>query len=88
MLQGRLVVQTPAGSQQPHMIRNTLVQVSGRLKKREKVSRYVSIVGVEPTSVNNKTFKSRWSRCTANGELEFTRANYARSEPYGGLRCY
>ena len=74
LLQGRLVVQTPEGSQQPHMIRNALVRWYKRqasLKIREKVRRYAPIVGVEPTGVSIKTFKSRWGSCTAKGELEF-----------------
>ena len=74
LLQGHLVVQTPEGSQQPHMIRNALVRWYKRqasLKIREKVKRYAPIVGVETTGVSIKTFKSRWGSCTAKGELEF-----------------
>lgn len=74
LLQGRLVVQTPEGSQQAHMIRNALVRWYKRqasLKIREKVKRYAPMVGVEPTGVAIKTFKSRWGSCTAKGELEF-----------------
>ena len=57
LLQGRLVVQTPEGSQQPHMIRNALVRWYKRqasLKIREKVKRYAPIVGVEPAGVISK----------------------------------
>lgn len=74
LLQGRLLVQTLEGSQQPHMIRNALVRWykhQASLKIREKARRYAPIVGVEPTGVNIKTFKSRWGSCTAKGELEF-----------------
>ena len=74
LLQGHLVVQTPEGSQQPHMIRNALVRWYKRqasLKIREKVKRYAPIVGVEPAGVAIKTFKSRWGSCTTKGELEF-----------------
>lgn len=74
LLQGRLLVQTPEGSQQPHMIRNALVRWYKRqasLKIREKVARYAPLVGVKPTGVTIKTFKSRWGSCTAKGELEF-----------------
>ncbi len=74
LLQGRLVVQTLEGSQQPHMIRNALVRWYKRQaeqKIREKVRRYAPIVGVKPAGVNIKTFKARWGSCTAKGELEF-----------------
>lgn len=74
LLQGQLVVQTPEGSQQPHMIRNALVRWYKRQalqKMREKVKRYAPMVGVAPAGVTIKTFKSRWGSCTAKGELEF-----------------
>ncbi len=74
LLQGRLVIQTPEGSQQPHMIRNALVRWYKRqavLKIREKVKRYAPVVGVDPTGVSIKTFKARWGSCTAKGGLEF-----------------
>ena len=74
LLQGRLVVQMPESGQQPYMIRNAIVRWYKRQaeqKIREKVKRYAPIVGVEPESVNIKTFKSRWGSCTAKGELEF-----------------
>lgn len=74
LLQGRLVVQTPKGSDQPHLIRNALVRWYKRQaeqKIREKVTRYAPLVGVKPSSVNIKTFKARWGSCTAKGGLEF-----------------
>ena len=74
LLQGQLVVQTPEGSQQPHMIRNALVRWYKRQalqKMRDKVKRYAPIVGVKPTGVAIKSFKSCWGSCTAKGELEF-----------------
>lgn len=74
LLQGRLLVQVPEGSQQPHMIRNALVRWYKRQaeqKLREKVMRYALLVGVKPAGVHIKTFKSRWGSCTAKGELEF-----------------
>ena len=74
LLQGRLVVQMPESGQQPYMIRNAVVRWYKRQaeqKIREKVKRYVPIVGVEPAGVAIKTFKSRWGSCTAKGELEF-----------------
>lgn len=71
---GRLVAQVPKGSQQPHMIRNAIIRWYKRQaehKLREKVKRFAPLVGVEPTGVNIRSFKSRWGSCTAKGELEF-----------------
>lgn len=72
--QGRLVAQVPEGSQQPHMIRNALVRWYKRQAEQklgEKVKRFAPLVGVEPTGVNVRSFKSRWGSCTIKGELEF-----------------
>lgn len=74
LLHGRLVVQMPDSSQQPHMIRNALIHWYKRQadkKLHEKVARYAPLVGVEPTGVSIKTFKARWGSCTPKGELEF-----------------
>lgn len=74
LLQGQLVVQTPEGSQPPHMIRNALVRWYKRQalqKMRDKVKRYAPMVGVKPAGVAIKSFKSRWGSCTVKGELEF-----------------
>ncbi|MEQ3725055.1 SprT family zinc-dependent metalloprotease [Alcanivorax sp.] len=74
LLQGRLVVSVPQGSEQPHMIRNALIRWYKRqaeTKLREKVTRWAPQVGVEPSGVAIKTFKSRWGSCTAKGELQF-----------------
>lgn len=74
LVQGRLVVSVPQGAEQPHMIRNALVRWYKRqaeLKLREKVARWAPQVGVAPTGVTIKTFKSRWGSCTSKGELQF-----------------
>ena len=74
LLQGRLVVSVPQGSEQPHMIRNAIVRWYKRqaeVKLRDKVARWAPQVGVEPAAVTIKTFKSRWGSCTAKGELQF-----------------
>lgn len=74
LLQGQLVVQTPEGCHQPHMIRNALVRWYKRQalqKMRDKVKRYAPVVGVKPAGVAIKSFKSRWGSCTVKGELEF-----------------
>ena len=74
LIQGRLVVTVPNGRDQPHMIRNTLVhwyKHYAELKLQEKVRRYADIVGVEPTGVGIKTFKSRWGSCSTKGKVDF-----------------
>lgn len=74
LVQGRLLVSTPEGSQQPHMIRNALVRWYKRQamqKLTEKVDRYAARVGVKPTAIQVRSFKSRWGSCTQRGELHF-----------------
>ncbi|MBL4570741.1 MAG: M48 family metallopeptidase [Alcanivorax sp.] len=74
LMQGRLVVSVPQGSEQPHMIRNALVRWYKRqaeMKLQEKTARWASQVGVAVPKVSIKTFKSRWGSCTAKGELQF-----------------
>ena len=74
LVQGRLVVRVPQGSEQQHMVRNALVRWYKRQaeqKLREKVARFAPLVGVKPTAVNIRSFKSRWGSCTAQGKLEF-----------------
>ncbi len=73
LVHGRLVVTTPYGSEQPHMIRNALVRWykhQADKKLRVKVDRYAPIVGADPTGVGIKSFKSRWGSCTAKGRVE------------------
>lgn len=74
LIQGRLVVSVPCGSEQPHMVRNALVRWYKRQaaeKLTEKVERFAPLVGVVPNGVGVKTFRSRWGSCTAKGKLEF-----------------
>jgi predicted metal-dependent hydrolase len=74
LIAGRLVVTVPEGKDQPHMIRNALVRWYKRQAEQklvEKVERYAPVVGVDPTGVGIKSFKSRWGSCTAKGRLEF-----------------
>ncbi|GAA4418004.1 hypothetical protein GCM10011450_09460 [Advenella faeciporci] len=74
LVEGRLLVTVPLGSEQPHMIRNALVRwykKQAQQKMHEKVKRFAPIVGVEPKGVEIKFFKSRWGSCTVNGKLEF-----------------
>lgn len=74
LVQGRLVVSVPNGTEQPHMIRNALVRwykYHAEQKLQEKAKRYAAIIGVEPVSVGIKTFKSRWGSCSAKGKIDF-----------------
>ena len=74
LVQGRLVVSMPEGIQQPHMIRNALVRWYKRQAEQnltKKVERFAPMVGVKPTGVSIRSFKSRWGSCTAKGALEF-----------------
>jgi len=71
--QGRLEVTLPLGTDLPSMTRNALIRWykhHAELKLREKVNRYAPIVGLEPTGVDIKTFKSRWGSCSANGQID------------------
>lgn len=74
LLNGRLVVTVPNGTEQPHLVRNALVRWYKRQaeeKLTEKVERFAPIVGVEPAGVGIRTYKSRWGSCTVKGKLEF-----------------
>lgn len=74
LVNGRLLVTVPEDGNQPHIIRNAVVRWYKRQaqqKLTEKVKRFAPIVGVQPSKVSVKTFKSRWGSCTAKGDLEF-----------------
>lgn len=74
LIQGRLLVRAPQGSEQPHVVRNALVRWYKRQaaqKLSEKVARFAPIVGVTPNGVGIKTFRSRWGSCTTQGKVEF-----------------
>ena len=62
LLNGRLVVTVPEGSQRPHMVRNALVRWykhQAEHKLTEKVTRFAPMVRVEPAGVGIRSFKSR-----------------------------
>lgn len=74
LVQGRLVVRVPYGSEQQHMVRNAVVRWYKRQaeqKLKEKVARFAPLVGVKPSAVGIRSFKSRWGSCTVHGKLEF-----------------
>lgn len=72
--QGRLVVTLPRDAIAPELVRNALVRwyrYQAQQRFAEKVQRYAKVVGVTPTAVGIKTFKSRWGSCNVKGELLF-----------------
>ncbi len=74
LLQGRLVVTLPKDSSTQGMVRNALVRwyrLQAEQRFAEKVTRYAKVVGVSPTAVGVKTFKSRWGSCNVRGEILF-----------------
>jgi predicted metal-dependent hydrolase len=72
---GRLVVHIPPSvRKQDHYIRNALrgwYRECAQAKFQEKVNRYAKIVGVTPSSLGIKTFKSRWGSCSHAGHVLF-----------------
>lgn len=71
---GRLLITLPKVMRQEHIVREMLThwyRMQAELRFKEKVKRYASIVGVEPTDVSVKTFKSRWGSCNIKGEIQF-----------------
>lgn len=74
LLHGRLQVVVPKAMRHEHIIRDMLThwyRLQAEIRFKEKVKRYASLVGVEPTDVSVKTFKSRWGSCNVKGEIQF-----------------
>lgn len=74
LLHGRLQVVVPKAMRHEHVIRDMLThwyRLQAETRFKEKVKRYSGIVGVEPTDVSVKTFKSRWGSCNVKGEIQF-----------------
>lgn len=74
LLHGRLQVVVPKAMRHEHIIRDMLThwyRLQAEIRFKDKVKRYASIVGVEPTDVSVKTFKSRWGSCNVKGEIQF-----------------
>lgn len=74
LLHGRLQVVVPKAMRHEHIIRDMLThwyRLQAEIRFKEKVRRYASVVGVEPTDVSVKTFKSRWGSCNVKGEIQF-----------------
>lgn len=74
LLNGYLTTTLPEGAKNPQMVRNSLFQwyiAQAEPKLIDKTMRYASIVGVEPSSVGLKAYKSRWGNCNANGGIDY-----------------
>ena len=72
--QGRLWVRVPGGCNNPGKVKNALswwYRTHAEQKLREKVERYARVIGVCPTAVRIKTFKSRWGSCDNRGLVQF-----------------
>ena len=72
LLNGRLQVTLPTGSQDPLKVKEALkgwFRAHAEAKIRQKAERYASVIGVQPASVGIKTFKSRWGSCHLSGEI-------------------
>ncbi|RBA23285.1 M48 family metallopeptidase [Herminiimonas fonticola] len=72
--QGRLVVTLPADAVTPELVKNALIRwyrYQAQQRFAEKVQRYAKVIGVKPTEVGIKTFKSRWGSCNVRGEILF-----------------
>ena len=74
LLHGRLHVVIPKAMRLEHIIREMLThwyRMQAETRFKEKVKRYAPIIGVSPSGVSVKTFKSRWGSCTPKGEIQF-----------------
>lgn len=74
LLNGYLIATLPDGADNPQMVRNSLVRwynTQAAPKLIEKTKRYVNVVGVAPTSIEIKPYKSRWGNCNAKGGIGY-----------------
>ncbi|MFT6909381.1 MAG: putative metal-dependent hydrolase [Oleiphilaceae bacterium] len=72
LLNGRLQVTLPTGSNSPQSVREALIDwysSHAEAKIQEKAARYTSVIGVKPTSVGIRDFKSRWGSCHLSGDI-------------------
>ena len=73
--QGRFWVRVPGGRNNPGKVRDALTlwyRTHAEQKLREKADHYAGIIGVSPTAVGFRTFKSRWGSCDSRGLVQFT----------------
>ena len=74
LIQGRLVATLPDGANRSNLVRDAVIRwykLNALRKIKEKVRRYSKVMGLEPKSIDIKTFKSRWGSCSPKGDLEF-----------------
>jgi predicted metal-dependent hydrolase len=72
LVQGRLVVTVPGGTEQPDGIRNALVRWYKRLadqKLREKVDRFAPMVGVKPARGRNQNLQIPLGKLHHQGQV-------------------
>jgi predicted metal-dependent hydrolase len=72
--QGSFWVRVPGGCNNPGKVRNALTRwyrTHAEKKLREKAGRYARVLGVCPTAVGIKAFKSRWGSCDNRGVVQF-----------------
>ena len=71
---GRLVATITSRDNQTSDVKNLLIdwyQRHADLRLREKVERLAPIVGVKPSSIVVKGYKSRWGSCSSKGDISF-----------------
>lgn len=72
--QGRLWVRVPGGRDNPGQVRDALTlwyRTHAEQKLQAKAEHYAGIIGVSPTAVCIRAFKSRWGSCDSRGLVQF-----------------
>lgn len=89
LVQGRLTAVLPEGMPHTYMLRNALIRWykhQAEAKLKQKVKRYAEVIGVQPSDVVIKTFKSRWGSCNTNGRIDYQLENSNGPQPHCRLR--
>ncbi len=71
---GYLYVTSAIGQSNPSQIQTSVEEWFKTLalnRLTEKTERYAKIIGVEPTSVSIKSYKSRWGSCSSSGDISY-----------------
>lgn len=71
---GYLYVTSTVGQSNPSQIQTSVEEWFKTLalnRLTEKTERYAKIIGVEPTSVSIKSYKSRWGSCSSTGDISY-----------------
>ena len=74
LINGRLTVALPEHQSTSQHIQLALIDWYRTLSEKrlqEKTARYAKLMGVTPSSVGIKSFKSRWGSCHVNGDIVF-----------------